>query len=125
MSFKDAMSQARKEIAPYIRSLKGTPMHLATPANPFTRCMNFVGEYLYAPNSADIEFRTGKTEAGDAAVGVSINGKMHGFTAKEARIIAKIMESALNAHPNEPEAKGLPNAIMGLRAAADAAEKQN
>jgi hypothetical protein len=87
--------------------------------------MNFVGQYLDAPNDADIEFRTGTTESGEAAVAVSVGGKMHGFTAKEARIVAEIMESALNAHPNEPDAKGLPNAIMGLRMAADAAEKQS
>jgi hypothetical protein len=98
-------------------------VRLEAPADPFKRCMSFVGEYLDAPNDADIEFRTGKMESGESAIAVSVNGKMHGFTAKEARIVADIMESALNAHPAEPEAKGLPNAIMGLRAAADAADK--
>jgi len=100
-------------------------MRLTTPADPFTRCMAFVDEYLSAPNDADIEFRIGADTKGNAAVAVSVNGKQHGFLASEARTVADIMESALKAHPTHPDAKGLPNAIMSLRHTADMADRAN
>jgi len=99
-------------------------MKVTAPSDPFTRCMMFVDAYLAAPNDADIEFRIGADERGTPAVLVSINSAPYGFTVSEARSVALILESALNAHSNEPDAKGLPNAIMGLRAAADASERR-
>lgn len=98
-------------------------MQITTPADPFTRCMAFVDEYLRAPNNADIEFRIGADSNGKAAVAVAINGKQHGFLASEARKVADIMESALKAHPKHHDAKGLPNAIMSLRHTADMADR--
>lgn len=98
-------------------------MRVTAPSDPFTRSISFLDAYLAAPDDADIEFRIGADERGTAAVLVSINSAPYGFTSKEARIVADIFESALNAHPKERDAKGLPNAIMGLRAAADAADR--
>lgn len=98
-------------------------MQVTTPADPFTRCMAFVDEYLRAPNSADILFRIGSDNNGAPAVAISFNGKTHGFLASEARKVADVLESALNAHPNHPDSKGLPNAIMSLRHTADEADR--
>jgi hypothetical protein len=93
------------------------------PASPRARVMNFLREFQAASNDTDIEVRTGHMEGGEPSVGVFMNDKVHGFTAKEARKLAKIMEDAMHANPNEPEAKTLPNIIMALRAGADKAEQ--
>ena len=100
-------------------------MKITTPADPFTRCLAFVDEYMCAPDDADVEFRIGTDNNGKSAVCVTINGKHHGFLASEARKVADVMERALSAHPNESDSRGFPNAIMSLRHTADEADRAN
>jgi hypothetical protein len=98
------------------------------PKRPMDRFMAFLDEYFDAPNDADLELRIGMigNDIGSAepAIGIMLNGKMHGFTIKEARVMAAIAEDAMHAHPNEPDAKGLPNLILMLRTGADKAEAE-
>lgn len=102
----------------------GAGRQMTTSADPFVRCMAFVDAYLRAPNDADIEFRIGTDTHGNAAVIVSFGGTDHGFLASEARKVADVLESALNAHPTHPDSRGLPNAIMSLRHTANEAEQR-
>lgn len=91
------------------------------PTNPFVRCMAFVDDLDAAPNSADVEVRLGITAEGAAAVAISIDGRLHAFTADEARKVADVLEGAGNKFPEA--ANGYANTIMALRFAADKSEK--
>lgn len=92
-------------------------------ANPKARALAFLAEFSAADDDADIEVRIGHIESGAPAVVVSLNGKQHGFTSEEARRLAKIMEEAMNDHPNDPGSRTLPNIIMALRMGSDKAEQ--
>jgi hypothetical protein len=94
---------------------------IETPTSALTRTHAFIAEYQAAPNDADIEVRRGRTETGEPAVVISINGSHHAFTVTEARIVADIAESALNKYPAHPDSAGLPNLILALRHGAEAA----
>jgi hypothetical protein len=92
-------------------------------ASPKTRVLAFIKAFRDAPNDADIEVRTGKTEDGIPAILVSIGKNDHAMLASEARIVAGIMEKTMWEFPNSHQSSELPNIIMGLRAGADAAER--
>lgn len=95
---------------------------LITHSDARRRSMAFFREYMAAPNDADVELRLGKTEAGDPAVVIRINdGPYHGFTTSEARTVASIAERTMRAFPTGR--LSLENLIMGLRAAADKADR--
>jgi hypothetical protein len=103
---------------------RSTMKYLTLPASRRARVMNFLRDFQAASNDADIEVRLGRLESGEASIAVSINDRFYGFTTKEARTLAQIMEDAMHANPNEPEAKTLPNIIMALRLGADKADSQ-
>lgn len=96
---------------------------LQTPASPRARVAAFLDAFREAPDDADIDIRIGQSAAGDPAVMVTISGGNHAFTAAEARWLARVMEEAMRAWPDDPEAATLPNIIMGLRLGADQADK--
>lgn len=92
------------------------------PASPRRRVLTFLHAFHKAPNDADIEIRVGRSET-EAAVLVSFEGTEHVLLVSEARTVAKIMEESMNAHPEDPEGRTLPNIIMGLRAGCDEADR--
>ena len=92
------------------------------PASPLARVQAFMAAFQAANNDADLELRVGETGDGEAAIAISLNGKTHGFTAGEARRLARIAENAMRACPRDPAAATLPNLILALRAGADKAE---
>ena len=95
---------------------------MEVPASAKVRIMAFLSAFHGAPNNADIEVRAGKSEAGEAAILVSISGGGdHALMIHEARKVADIMEDAMKAHPDDPESRTLPNIIMALRAGCDQA----
>lgn len=96
-------------------------MEMEVAASPKARVLAFLKAYENAPNDADVEIRTGKSEDGDPAIMVSIGSDNHALFAWEARKIADIMERVLNENPDNPETEALPNIILALRAGADAA----
>jgi hypothetical protein len=95
---------------------------MTLPSSPLQRVQTFLAAYRAADNDADLDVRIGVMEDGAPAVMLSINGTNHGFTADEARRLAKIAEDGMNAWPNDPETAGLPNLILALRMGADKAE---
>jgi hypothetical protein len=94
---------------------------VVVPASPKQRVLAFLKAFREAPNDADIEIRTGRTEDGIPSILVSIGRDDHALLATEARTVADIMERTMNELSGLPEARELPNMIMGLRAGADAA----
>lgn len=96
-------------------------IQMTVPASPRMRVMTFLAEFRAADNDADIEIRIGHFEGGEPSVLISFNGKDHSFTVTEARKLADIMEEAMRAHPNDPDAATLPNIIMMLRMGSDKA----
>ena len=101
-----------------------TTEQLTIKASPHARVMDFLDEFRAMPNNSDIEIRLGLMENGEPAVVVTLNDKYHGFTAKEARMLARIAEEAMNQIPSDPESATLPNLILALRYGADQAEAQ-
>ena len=91
------------------------------PASQHTRVTTFLAEFQAASNDDEFALYPGDM-AGQPALVIIMNGKEHGFTTKEARIMADIAEEAMNAHPNDPEAATLENLILGLREGASRSE---
>jgi hypothetical protein len=98
------------------------PLAFQAKGSPLNRCLAFIRIYFDAPDDADIEFRGGHADTGEAAVLVDVNGSRHAFTVSEARSIADIAERTLNDLPVDGNATGLPNLILGMRFAADKSE---
>jgi hypothetical protein len=96
---------------------------MTAPASVAVRAQQFLEAFRDAPNDSDIEIRGGATERDEPALVINVNGSQHMLLTKEARVVANIMEEAMRAYPNDPEAGTLPNIIMGLRAAADQVER--
>lgn len=94
-----------------------------TLASPRARVLGFLDAFQAAPNDADIEISIGMDEAQKPALLISIGRSSHCLLVTEARKVADIMEEAMRANPNEPEAKTLPNIIMGIRAACQKADR--
>ena len=92
----------------------------------------FIGAYLAAPNDADIELRLACL-ADDPTGNVLMVTLEHPeitkaivvMTAAQARSMASVAEDAMNKFPHTPEAQGLPNLIMGLRAGANELDAEN
>ena len=82
---------------------------METPASPRDRAQSFLAAFIAAPNDADIEIRTGHSEAGQPAVFISIDGKMYvaggrfglGFDS-ELTDILEIYDPATNAWTTGP-----------------------
>lgn len=92
------------------------------PSSPLQRVQTFLAAYRAADNDDDLDVRIGRMEGGEPAVMLTICGTNHGFTASEARRLAKVVEEGMNERPDDPEAAGLPNLILALRMGADKAE---
>lgn len=93
------------------------------PSSPRRRVLEFIDAYRHAPNDADVEIMLGMDEDQRPALLVNVAGSSHCLLVTEARKVADLMESAMNAYPNDPESRGLPNIIMGLRAACEKADR--
>lgn len=92
-----------------------------TVGSPVDRAMAFLLDYIEAPDDADVEFRIGKSDAGEPAIIVDVGKRRHAFTATEGRIVAGIAEDTYREFPHERDSAGFPNLILGLRAAVDKA----
>jgi hypothetical protein len=92
------------------------------PASAAVRLQTFLSAYAAAPADADVEIRIGETEHGNPAIAIDLSGARHGFTAREARIVADAAEAAMRAHPTHPDTAGLANLILCLREGADRAD---
>lgn len=100
---------------------KGEERLIVAPSSPRTRVLAFLSAFHDAPNDADIDLRIGRSEHGEAAVLITIQGTDHVLTCGEALKIASVFEETMNKFPNEPDAKTLPNIIMVLRLGAEKA----
>lgn len=96
---------------------------IETPASPRARVLGFLDAFQKAPNDADIEISLGMDEAQRPALLISVGRSNHCLLVTEARKVADIMEEAMRANPNDPEARTLPNTIMGIRAACQKADR--
>lgn len=89
-------------------------MEAIKPNSPFGRTLRFLDVFLALPPTAEIEIRSGHEETtGEGAIGIFINGQMHGFTLNEARELADLLEATGKQFPKE--AKGYANTIMAIR----------
>jgi hypothetical protein len=95
------------------------------PASSRNRALGFLEEFLVAPNDADLELMLGTMEDGSPAIAIRLSGMVHGFSVKEARTLADIVEGTMNKFPGEPESQTFPNLIVLLRAGADIAEQES
>lgn len=97
---------------------------LTTDADPRKRIKKFLRSYRNAPGGMDIAMKIGRVaETGESAVLIGIGKTMHAFTVEEARHLADVAEDALRKYPQAAESEGIPDLIIGLRYAADQAEK--
>lgn len=97
-------------------------MEVQAVSSPRRRVMEFLAAFRQAPDDADIEVRVGMVENGPPAVLIAINGEQYPLLATEARKVAQGMDEAMRQHPDDPEAKTLPNIILMLRHGADKAD---
>lgn len=97
--------------------------NVEAPMSARRRVLDFIDAYRRAADDADIEIMLGMDEDRRPALLVNVAGSNHCLLATEARMVANIMEGAMNACPNDPASRGLPNIIMALRAACDKADR--
>ena len=88
---------------------------MEAPASARTRVLAFLDAFRAADNDVDIELRLGRTVSDEPALIISIADDLHALTVREAAIVAKIMEEAMNEFPDDPEWKTLPNMILMLK----------
>ena len=86
------------------------------------RMVKFFLAFRAMPDGGEILIRAGYSgDPAEAAIVIEMDGKLHGFTATQARIIALIAETA--ADTLEEEIEGLPSLIECLRRGAKIADK--
>lgn len=81
----------------------------------------FLRTYVEADDDADVEVRIAYSSDGVPHVLVHVGQSPFALTVQAARLIASIAEDELQRLPDDDD-RGLPNLILGLRAAADEAE---
>lgn len=86
----------------------------------FPAVIAMVDRFLSAPGSTTVEISTGRTKHDNRhCVIVSLCGTTTAMLPGEASLLADVMENAMHAFPDDPNAQTLPNMIMGLRFAVD------
>jgi hypothetical protein len=93
-------------------------------ADVVERAMTFVSALLRRPPGAEISLLTGRSDCGEPAVGVLLDGVIHPFMVAEARAMADCLEGTMNALPNNSYAQALPDIILCLRDMANRSEKR-
>lgn len=104
----------------------------AIPQDSNTRIITFLTEYLDAPEDGKMALRVGQAgtsrtnedqQVPAVMIELSFTDTKHVFTAKECRFMADNLEDQMHRFSDNPLTKSYPNLIIGLRTAADRAEK--
>lgn len=91
------------------------------PSNIETDPVTFIRAWQHASAETVLEIRCAATEDNRPVVVVQFGGRTFALVPNTARKLAGLMENALNKYVYT--GSGLPDLIMGLRAAADLAER--
>jgi hypothetical protein len=77
--------------------------------------LEFLRRYIAADDAADLELRDAELSDGTILMSCTVADYTAALTPFEMRAVADSAESALVKFPEEPEARGLPNLILGMR----------
>jgi hypothetical protein len=107
--------------APAGRTVVGV---LKAPGDPAVRSAAFLADYQAAKGDRHVSAGIGwEGDENAPAVIIGINGRKHGFSVREARILADCAEASMHESPEVAVAEGIPLMILMLRTAADKAEE--
>jgi hypothetical protein len=96
-------------------------MRLATREPAFQRAERLMALYLSLPNSADIEFRIGKTQGGEPAVMVTCDKQDFPFWGAELEKMIAVFQSTVDKFGDTAREEGITTLLNGFKEATKAA----